>query len=496
MQKSLIICATPRSGSYLLSDLLHQSGLPFAEEWLTPFHQSSRKKAYAEKESLGFVDYLKCLSRRERINGIFTMKIMYPQFYSLMQTLQETDTLPGNDWFERFQYVFPNPHFVHITRLNKLAQAISHSKARQTGQWVKRKDKTDKAVIEPVYSFLGICRALEDRATSEKLWNDFFRDKGLYVTQVTYEELVENGQSTLQDLVSRLGLPVNPTQKIESTRTFLQMASGVNREWEDRYDMDQQASVSDTSLEREMDLEKLTICHVGLRDRFEVGGRYHLDVNVHASSPVNIEGRPDGEGWLRVTGMMEGPGENEPDPFEQELRKDGSGGYSARCFLPVAYHDGAYCLKLVLSARALTLQEVREIPGRECELVFKHPPPRDQSRELLPSTVDLRNGWQYLDWFGYFLDDKFPWVYTADHEWLYFKPEFRPEQGYHILDANLGWLEVQPEKYPEVYSLDREEKWKFLRRQGNKRWFRVISSGREFCTETNRPEHLRQLNMS
>jgi hypothetical protein len=91
------------------------------------------------------------------------------------------------------------------------------------------------------------------------------------------------------------------------------------------------------------------------------------------------------------------------------------------------------------------------------------------------------------------MDDKYPWIYHAEHEWLFWGKENKPDSPFSILDANLGWIRIDPKTYPVITSLDKSEEWEFVRREDNVRHFKRLSDGKVFLAETNRPEHLENL---
>ena len=493
---SLIICASPRSGSYFLSDLLNRCGLPFGDEWLTPFHQGSRKWQYGVPDSLPYLDYLKLLSRKERHEGRFALKVMYPQFRELRSALEGMEMPAGTRFRDRMEAVFPNPRFIYLTRGDTLAQAISHLKARQTRQWVKRSGNREQAKINPVYSFIGIAQQLEERERNDQLWRSLFEYEELDCFPVVFEELQRKPQAMMEQLLAWLGLEMPDTGLENEKSRFTRMATQVNDEWKERFRRDQ-ASCAGKPLPRPASaLADLRIRSVSLGEQYPLGGecRFRVEVENTGAEALDPRGAPDGKGWLRVVGSLKGPGIEEW--FQQELRSSGDAGLLADCLLPPPACAGRAVLKLALAEKTLGHETVEAECGWSRAVEFIHTGPKAESRALFSGLRDMSNGWQYLPWFGCFLDDKFPWIYHADHEWLYIKPRLEEGGVYHVLDANLGWLEIDPRTYPALRSLEKGESWRFLQRDKGTRTFRDEASGREFTAETNRPEHLRKFNSS
>lgn len=489
---SLIICASPRSGSFFLSDLLNRCGLPFGDEWLTPFHEGSRKWQYGADPELPYLDYLRLLSEKERREGKFTLKVMYPQFRELRSALEALEMPPGASFKDRIQAVFPNPRFIFLTRKDTLAQAISHWKARQTGQWVRRSGQSEQAGIEPVYSFIGIAQLIEERENIERNWRELFSQEALEVFPVVFEQLKREPRAEMESLFNWLGMEMPDSDLDNRDSRFSRMATALNDSWKDRFNEDLAQCRGPGDEDPGPDLAALSIREVDLKESYPLteGCRFSVRVAASDGQLTAFRGSTDGQGWLRVVGSLKGPGTE--DWFQQELRLSGSD-LVAECLLPPPGVAGDFRLKLALADGILGHETIEDRCAWSQSVRFFHTGPRAECRALLPDLQDLPNGWQCLPWFGHFLDDKFPWIYHADHEWLYLKPQVEKDGAYHVLDANLGWLEIHPQRYPRIRSLESNKEWTFICRDQEKRTFRDEQSGETFAAETNRPEHLKKL---
>ncbi len=490
---SLIICATQRSGSYYLLDLLSQSGLPYGDEWLTPYHIHSRKRTYGAVESLPYIDYLKLLSERERHDDRIVVKAMSPQFKSLVNQVKESADLEGESFLQKFASIFPNPRFIYLERRDKVAQAISHLRARQTGRWVSLKGNAEKDSIQPNYSFLGILNEHLERARMERDWNEMFLSNNLDVYRLCFESVRKDPQESINKVFEWLGMGT-PEKMLESREErFKPMATDLNSEWRGRFDEDIERSRENVIHDRKADVSALALSETDLKECYQIGENNTFEVKFVSAAGRRIDpvGRKNGEQWLRVTGILQGNGEKEW--FQQELRPDSDGCLSALCLLPKPAASGSYKLKLMLSDCILMPEAIEQLGTVDFNLRFEHPPQRAAFRQLIPGIKDLTTGWQHLDWFGYFMDDKFPWIYHAEHEWLFWGKDNESGGPFSVLDANLGWIRIDPHIYPVITSLDKGEKWEFLRRSDGIRTFRRLSDGSTFQAETNRPEHLKNL---
>ncbi len=491
---SIIVCGTPRSGSYYLLDLMHRYGLPMGDEWLTPFHQGSRKWQYGQKSSLPYIEYLRMISDRERRSGLFVLKLLAPQFPEFKRELMAMEAPSETTLSKRIESIFPNPRYIYLTREDKIAQAVSHVKARQTRHWVKRakNDAADEA--RPVYSYLAVAKQLADRERNEERWEEFFREERLDVFRIVFDSLLKDPESHMRSLFSWLGIePLEPVAE-KGKPHFRKMADSLNDDWITRFNEDREICDRVQEVPGQEQLESLNISRTSLGTAYEVGGdcRFTVTVSTGNSPPPPFRGLADGTGWLRIVGSLKGEGIEEW--FQQELRPHGEGEFQAECVLPTPKAPGPSSLKLVVSDRLLDHPAVWKQRGLEHRVEFVHAGPRGECRKLFSDIRDMPNGWQFLPWFGYFLDDKFPWIYHADHEWLFVKNQATENNKYHILDANLGWLEIDPASYPVLLSLKSGKQWRFVSRDKGTRTFQDLESGESFSAETNRPEHLRKLN--
>lgn len=504
-ENSLFICATPRSGSYLLADLLRVSGLPFAEEWFTPFHQSARKKAYGVRESMAFPDFLRVLVERETRDGLFVAKVMWPQMALLQSSLLQAGGV-GESFRELFQGRFPSPVFVFLERRDKVRQAISLVKASQNGRWIRKRGSGEFAKSERFlrYTFLGICSGMAERAFSEKRWREFFSEMGVSPLHLVYEDLLGDKAGSVNRIRRELGLPAANESIFSGDETLIRMSSQVNDDWYERYYSDcDEVNRRSVSSERVSFLRgpeavrclRVTSVEVARELRLGERGGCLVRVSPFGGESVDPSGNEDGSGWLCVRGtLVDTEGRSHTMIQELMAADDDSGDFIADGLLPEVKKAGDYLFYVSLEVSGTHGRLVdSEVKGDALKIRFCHHPEREKARDLLPGIKDLANSWQYLDWFGYFLDDKFPWIYHSDHEWLYFEAKLMEGGAYHVLDANIGWVEIFPESYPRLKIIKTGQILTFHDRRGDTRTF-VCEETNEWITfPTNKPEDLRKL---
>ncbi len=496
-RKSLLVCATPRSGSYLLSDCLLRAGLPYADEWLTPFHLSNRKRTYGKREDLPLPELLKLLIRNESRDGIFAMKIMFRQMEELLSALRHLYLDESTTAVDLLDRVFSGLRFVRVHRGDKLAQAVSLAKARQDGSWVVRTDReraSGDSVGNARYSYFAVWQAYVNLLNAEKRWDRFFAESDVRPVVVRYEDLAANRRTEVTRIFGELGLPL-PLGRLEKRTGVVRASSRLKSDWRSMFegDLSRACEMDDINwAERDGAVRSLQIEEFSLSDSCGVGERpvFTARVRQRHGGPVDPVGSKRGPGWLRVCGHVERG--DQRTAFEQEIRAagDADGFFVAEGVLPRIETRGNWTVRAWISASAIPAEANPPAEFSETRIEAVFAPAREAARALFPDTVDLPDSWQYLDWFGYFLDDKFPWVYHRDHEWLFIEGVDEATGNIRIFDANIGWLWTTPESYPEVTLVDSRETWIFLSRQGDLRQFKSIADGRIRTFSTNKPADL------
>ena len=90
---------------------------------------------------------------------------------------------------------------------------------------------------------------------------------------------------------------------------------------------------------------------------------------------------------------------------------------------------------------------------------------------LFPNAAELSDGWSFSDWFGSFNTGFFPWIFHAEHNWMYIGEDSSPDDFYLFDPSSDQWLYTTAETYPNLYSFSRDS-WVF--------YFEGTSAPREF----------------
>lgn len=211
----IFICFTNRSGSNYLAELLtSDQTLPEAGENLN----FDTVIAHAREKNLpSFQGYMSFLVRRTQRNGFVTIKVAPGH----LELLARTGIL---------DQIIACSRFIVIERSDKLAQAISHLIAFQTGTFMSTMDAGGTI---PVFDHGQLDVIIGNIAAEYRDFNLFFARNGLVPLHVIYEQLVDAPAQILNFLGKRLGiegLRVDP----EHLRLDRQ-AGRLNEQWREMY---------------------------------------------------------------------------------------------------------------------------------------------------------------------------------------------------------------------------------------------------------------------
>jgi LPS sulfotransferase NodH len=126
---------------------------------------------------------------------------MWPHFARLAEA-----TGHGRDEAADLAALFAPARWIQVSRSDKVAQAISFWRAKNTGRW---QVYANEAEPEPEYDFLGIRDALHEIELDDRLWDDFFTRAGITPVRVAYEALEADPAGGLAGLLGTLGLPAD-----------------------------------------------------------------------------------------------------------------------------------------------------------------------------------------------------------------------------------------------------------------------------------------------
>jgi LPS sulfotransferase NodH len=233
---SCLIATTPRTGSWLLADLLAAIGLVgqpqefFRQDFVKTF---SRKLGLDTTEiTAAYLDGI--FASASPGTGVFSAKLQPFDFTRLRSALSElTPELQGADLISRW---IPDPRYIHLTRRDRGRQAISWYRALMSNVWWAFRD-TSAEEERPRYPDLLQVRWLEDQiALDEQAWAAYFDDNGLAAHEVVYEDIVDDPDGSVRKVLDFLQIDVPDHLTIPPSR-LEQMANTDTELWLQAYNV-------------------------------------------------------------------------------------------------------------------------------------------------------------------------------------------------------------------------------------------------------------------
>jgi LPS sulfotransferase NodH len=238
--KSYLICAIPRTGSYLLCDSLSATGVAGRpNEYFSPAYQGHWSKVWETKSYTQYLD--RVVDTTTTPNGIAGVKTHPWQFDSFSR--QATGRRPVF-YAERPAVLaqwFPNLQYVWLRRRNKLQQAISYARSLQTNIWWDAEvDPVPNATTEPEalrFDFELLTQSVARMVEEDSMWERYFEVIGVSPFVFEYEDLVDDIDGSVRSVLDFLGLELPTDYQCPAPR-FRRQADEITANWERLYRME------------------------------------------------------------------------------------------------------------------------------------------------------------------------------------------------------------------------------------------------------------------
>ncbi|MEM7116016.1 MAG: Stf0 family sulfotransferase [Chloroflexota bacterium] len=243
--QAYFICATPRSGTTLLTDLLTDTRVAGQPD---SFFRMASMRSYWAAELRVSVDgwegdvgfdqaFLNAVLHQGTANTqLFGMRVMWRDFPNLLQRLRVLFPDLASDK-ARIQAAFGPTQYIHLSRQDKVAQAISRIKAEQSGLWHLHADGTERERVkpnqEPVYDPQVLAEQVAEYEQHEAAWVSWFGGQAIEPMRITYEALSASPQTTLAKVLSALSVDSSIAETVHPRTTKL--ANDESHEWANRF---------------------------------------------------------------------------------------------------------------------------------------------------------------------------------------------------------------------------------------------------------------------
>jgi LPS sulfotransferase NodH len=261
---SYLVCATQRSGSTLLCELLRATevaGVP--DEYFEGLRETGRPRQpqqYFEDPSVQeiaerltptvpgrpeqpgeFEQWFRyVLQRGTTLNGVFGAKMMWNYLDEFKLRMAELPGLGDLSFNERLDAVFPRLKIIFIRRRDKVEQAISLWKAIHTQQWRTESESASEEVDsdeapDVEYDYRAIEYLLNELHRWDAHWEDWFHATGRDPIRVFYDEFTVSRAATIGRVLDALG--VDPPEP-EGKKPLKRQADDLSKDWVARFRAD------------------------------------------------------------------------------------------------------------------------------------------------------------------------------------------------------------------------------------------------------------------
>jgi LPS sulfotransferase NodH len=203
---SCFVATLPRSGSWLLAELLWNTGLVGEpHEYFRPDFTPLWSTEWGLPSELPYADYVKAaVSLTQTPNGVFCAKVHWYQFAWLLRQLAEH--APADEEQTVLGTWFPDLRHVFLHRSDTARQAISYYRAAKTQAWFATDGSgSEPGISEPdlqqVRWFEGVL------VQHRRRWRDYFARSGVTPLEIRYEDLAADPSATVDRVLAFLGLP-------------------------------------------------------------------------------------------------------------------------------------------------------------------------------------------------------------------------------------------------------------------------------------------------
>jgi LPS sulfotransferase NodH len=264
--RSYLVCATPRSGSTLLCELLKDTGVAGRpEEYFEARRDTGRPphpgdylenlprtgagirddatppRAPAHSSLLGLADYREHLQRTFRLgttrNGVFGCKLMWGHLPELQALAGRLPEYSGLELPQLLTKMFEQPRYVWVTRQDKVRQAVSLWRALQTRSWRLEHKGRNNGEVTLTYRFEGIDHLVRMLQAEDAGWHGLFASESIPVLRISYEDDLERDPDQVVEMVLR-HIGAKPRRGWRPAERMQRQADALSDEWVAAYHRD------------------------------------------------------------------------------------------------------------------------------------------------------------------------------------------------------------------------------------------------------------------
>lgn len=249
--RSYILCTSPRSGSTLLCRLLAQTGVagrpgshfhePCLAAWRR-YYGLAEDPAASPRDGLAAI-FGAAIAAGRGESGVFCLRLQRHSAAFFLDQLAVLHPEVESDR-ARIEAAFGETAFLHLTRADKLDQAISYIIAEQSGLRHRHADGAElerlAAPAAPAYDPDRIARQIAIFEGDDADWRRWFQREGIAPLTIAYDALAADPRSALIEALLAIGLgPAAAAFAADRARPdTAKLSDNTNREWAARFRKD------------------------------------------------------------------------------------------------------------------------------------------------------------------------------------------------------------------------------------------------------------------
>ena len=237
---SYLICCVPRTGSWLLAESLHSTGIAGRpREYFAPEVQHNFLSLWGMPPGSGYADYVGRVIREATTqNGVLGIKVHWYQFNDLMQQLRSLQRLRDLPEECLLNEAIPNLRYIHLSRRDKVRQVVSYARACETKLWweIDSSVSLRRRVLAktPRFDVDRLDRLFQLIVEHERAWRWYFGRCGITPFTVFYEDLADDLEATIGRILKYLEIPVPENLGANGSRLKKQ-ADDLSELWVQQY---------------------------------------------------------------------------------------------------------------------------------------------------------------------------------------------------------------------------------------------------------------------
>jgi trehalose 2-sulfotransferase len=242
----VLVCASHRTGSNLLNQQLKASGLvgrprEYYSPELSPETAAGWSTTSPAEDIAAY--YREVVRRTATSNKVIGVKVMWPHLKHIRRNLARLHPTFGDsgafDEWDVLTVLHPQPKVIWIQREDKLGQAISMFRAKQSGVFsshqVDRGKRQEQA--EVLYNYCELHRYVEKFEREERAWGSLFAKHGITPQVVEFRQITNDPRGQAIRLLQELDFGV-PEAWDEIPVPSRSRADTINSEWRQRFEAD------------------------------------------------------------------------------------------------------------------------------------------------------------------------------------------------------------------------------------------------------------------